>query len=341
MSVDATLGTLSANEAACVTGVPLQQVHRIIDIGLLGGAAEKRAGSRKVVRDGLVCIRLAHETTETLTLDGRRRLVRYLLDNPEAGAARDGNLSVDVRSMRKDVQRGLSRLARARRMMCADEAVLGGAPCIKGDAHTRARHRGDACQRRQRGGDRRGLPRADGGAGRGGEPLCPGLAASRPPPPPGPLAQRGAGRVGHVRSGRTVPDPVKFLIDECLSPSLATIARSRGFGQSTHVTWLGLRSRQDWALVRRAIRDGYVLVTNDRADFTALIERHRRHPGLICMTVAHGLMRLEVQTRLFELALAQCAGTDLTGQVLDVALTAQREVRVERYVSRAARSQRS
>ena len=134
---------------------------------------------------------------------------------------------------------------------------------------------------------------------------------------------------------------MKFLIDECLSPSLATIARSRGFGQSTHVTWLGLRSRQDWALVRRAIRDGYVLVTNDRADFTALIERHRRHPGLICMTVAHGLMRLEVQTRLFELALAQCAGTDLTGQVLDVALTAQREVRVERYVSRAARSQRS
>ena len=132
MSVDATLGTLSANEAACVTGVPLQQVHRIIDIGLLGRAAEKRAGSRKVVRDGLVCIRLAHETTETLTLDGRRRLVRYLLDNPEAGAARDGNLSVDVRSMRKDVQRGLSRLARARRMMCADEAVLGGAPCIKG-----------------------------------------------------------------------------------------------------------------------------------------------------------------------------------------------------------------
>ena len=130
---------------------------------------------------------------------------------------------------------------------------------------------------------------------------------------------------------------MKFLIDECLSPSLATIARRRGFGQSTHVTWLGLRSRQDWALVRRAIRDGYVLVTNDRADFTALIERHRRHPGLICMNVAHGLMSLEVQTRLFELALSQCADTDLTGQVLDVALTAGREVRVERYVSQPAR----
>ncbi len=66
---------------------------------------------------------------------------------------------------------------------------------------------------------------------------------------------------------------MKFLIDECLSPSLAVIARERGYPLSTHVTWLGLRARQDWALVRRAVADGYVLVTNDRADFTPLMER--------------------------------------------------------------------
>ena len=59
------------------------------------------------------------------------------------------------------------------------------------------------------------------------------------------------------------------------------------------------------------------------------------------MNVAHGLMSLEVQTRLFELALAQSAGTDLTGQVLDIALTAERAVRVERYASRPVRSRRS
>ena len=68
---------------------------------------------------------------------------------------------------------------------------------------------------------------------------------------------------------------MKFLIDECLSPTLATIARKRGFPQSTHVSWLGLSSRiaeieiqilqidarrveeaKDWLLVRRAIRTG-------------------------------------------------------------------------------------
>jgi predicted nuclease of predicted toxin-antitoxin system len=38
---------------------------------------------------------------------------------------------------------------------------------------------------------------------------------------------------------------VNFLLDECLSPDLVSIARARGHGESTHVTWLGLRSRKD------------------------------------------------------------------------------------------------
>ena len=124
---------------------------------------------------------------------------------------------------------------------------------------------------------------------------------------------------------------MKFLIDECLSPKLATIARTRGFPESTHITWLGLRSRQDWALVRRAVDDGYVLVTNDRADFTSLMEREPVHPGLVCVNMAHGLMSLAVQQALFEHALGRIADDDLAGQVLEVTLTADRTVRVDRY----------
>lgn len=42
---------------------------------------------------------------------------------------------------------------------------------------------------------------------------------------------------------------MKFLIDECLSPKLVAIARERGHGESTHVTWLGMRSRKPrWSL---------------------------------------------------------------------------------------------
>jgi predicted nuclease of predicted toxin-antitoxin system len=70
---------------------------------------------------------------------------------------------------------------------------------------------------------------------------------------------------------------VKFLIDECLSPELVALARARGFSESTHVTWLGMRSRKDWAIVRRAVEDGFVFVTNDSVDFRALYEREEIH----------------------------------------------------------------
>ena len=132
MSASTTDGTLSANEAACVTGVPLKQVHRIIDAGLLAAAASGGKRSRTLHHEGLVGLKLAHETTDLLTLDGRRRLVRYLLDHPHAGAARERGVSVDVRTMKGEVRKGLSMLARARDVVECDKAVLSGTPCIKG-----------------------------------------------------------------------------------------------------------------------------------------------------------------------------------------------------------------
>ena len=127
---------------------------------------------------------------------------------------------------------------------------------------------------------------------------------------------------------------MKFLIDECLSPTLAKIARECAFPESTHVTWIGLSSRPDWAVVRRAVADGYVVVTQDTADFTLLMERETTHPGLICMTVAHGLMSLDVQQALFAHVLARIADADLTGQVVEVALAADRSVRLDTSLSR-------
>ena len=76
-----------------------------------------------------------------------------------------------------------------------------------------------------------------------------------------------------------------------------------------------------------------MLVTNDRADFTALMEREQEHPGLVCVTVAHGLNSLDVQTGLFEHALTRLAGEDLAGRILEVALRTDRTVRVDLYPS--------
>ena len=132
MSSPFTVPSLSPNEAACVTGVPLKQVHRIIDAGLLGDAARGGNRARAIRRDGLVGLKLAHETTEVLTPEGRRRLVRFVLDHPQTIMARERHVSVDVRSVKCDVRKGLSLLAKAREVVSCDDAVLAGTPCIVG-----------------------------------------------------------------------------------------------------------------------------------------------------------------------------------------------------------------
>ena len=124
---------------------------------------------------------------------------------------------------------------------------------------------------------------------------------------------------------------MKFLIDECLSPQLVGLARERGHGESTHVTWLGLRSRQDWSIVRHAIDAGYVLVTNDTLDFTSLIRRESVHPGLVCLEVAPGLMSLQVQRQLFALALDRLGDSEPINEVLHVTLLKDQSVRIDRY----------
>lgn len=132
MTPDTGTPTLSPNEAACVTGIPLRQVHRIIDAGLLDGATSGGKRSRAVRHEGLIGLKLAHETTDMFTLVGRRKLVRYLLDHPDARAARARDVSVDLRTIKSEVRKGLSALAKARDAVVCDRAVLSGIPCIRG-----------------------------------------------------------------------------------------------------------------------------------------------------------------------------------------------------------------
>lgn len=123
---------LSANEAACVTDIPLRQVHRFIDAGLLGDAAKIGKGARIVPVTALVGLKLAEAMTGFLTLEGRRRLVRRLLDDPEANTIREDAVSVDVRPLKRKIQRGLANLETAKQTIAVDKEVLGGAPCFKG-----------------------------------------------------------------------------------------------------------------------------------------------------------------------------------------------------------------
>jgi len=123
---------------------------------------------------------------------------------------------------------------------------------------------------------------------------------------------------------------VKLLVDECLSPRLVLLARARDLPESTHVTWLGLSAKSDLIIARRAVADGFVLVTHNAGDFRAIYRRVDLHAGLICLHAAHGTMSLSLQERLFIAALEALRGMEPANQMLDVTSLRDGTIRVER-----------
>jgi uncharacterized protein (DUF433 family) len=123
---------LTANEAASVTRVPLKQVHRIIDAGLLLGRVETRRGSRVIVGSGLVGLRLAWLTADTLTPAARRRIVERAIATDAASVVAADPLKVDLKPIAAEVKIGLNRLRKAKAMVARDPAILGGQPVFAG-----------------------------------------------------------------------------------------------------------------------------------------------------------------------------------------------------------------
>lgn len=65
--------------------------------------------------------------------------------------------------------------------------------------------------------------------------------------------------------------------------------------------------------------------------FAALLGRQDVHAGLVCLNVAPGLMSLDVQKRLFALALDRIGNIEPINELLEVTLMEDRSVRIERY----------
>lgn len=123
---------LTANEAASVTRVPLKQVHRIIDAGLLRGRVEMRRGSRVIVGSGLVGLRLAWLTADTLTPTARRRIVERAIATDATSVVAADPLKVDLKPIAAEVKIGLNRLRKAKAMVARDPGILGGQPVFTG-----------------------------------------------------------------------------------------------------------------------------------------------------------------------------------------------------------------
>lgn len=123
---------LTANEAASVTRVPLKQVHRIIDAGLLAGRVETRKGTRVIVGSGLIGLRLAYLMAETLTPKARKRIVGEAILGNSTRAVSEDALTVTIAPIASEVEKGLETLERAKANVTIDPDVMGGAPCVRG-----------------------------------------------------------------------------------------------------------------------------------------------------------------------------------------------------------------
>jgi predicted nuclease of predicted toxin-antitoxin system len=73
---------------------------------------------------------------------------------------------------------------------------------------------------------------------------------------------------------------LRFLIDECLHPTLADVAHGAGH-EAHHVNFLGLASTKDHDLMPRILEGDFVFVTNTAADFRRLYQAQAIHAGLV------------------------------------------------------------
>ncbi len=132
---------------------------------------------------------------------------------------------------------------------------------------------------------------------------------------------------------------MKFLIDECPSPELTKLAHARGYGESSHIVWLGRAGLKDWELKPLILQDDWTFVTKNSVDFRGSAEKPGAkgqyadvaiHAGLICLNGPPG-MDLDMQLELFEQALDELeSDADLVNQVLEITMD-ESTIDIRRY----------
>ena len=97
---------------------------------------------------------------------------------------------------------------------------------------------------------------------------------------------------------------MRFLIDECLSIDLVSIASQAGH-EARHVVHVGKAGWKDWNVARHAAEGDFVLVTNNAGDFRRLYGTQPLHAGLVIIIPN---VNRAAQQQLFRAALDELAG---------------------------------
>lgn len=107
---------------------------------------------------------------------------------------------------------------------------------------------------------------------------------------------------------------MKFLIDECLSPALVTVANEAGH-EAYHVAHRGWSGLKDAQLREHLIEQDLILVTNNGSDLLVLLGAVELHPGLIVLL--ENVPR-EGQIAYFRAALGEIRSASLVNRVAEV-----------------------
>jgi predicted nuclease of predicted toxin-antitoxin system len=76
---------------------------------------------------------------------------------------------------------------------------------------------------------------------------------------------------------------MRFFIDECLSPVLASRLNETGLHDAVHPRDRGRLQDPDHKIVQDSIIDDRIIVTGNGRDFRLLLEYETLHPGLIIL----------------------------------------------------------
>ncbi len=76
---------------------------------------------------------------------------------------------------------------------------------------------------------------------------------------------------------------MQFFIDECISPQVAARLNESGEHYAVHPRDIGRRGDLDHVVLRNAIAEDRIIVTENARDFRGLVGREEIHPGLIIL----------------------------------------------------------
>ena len=80
---------------------------------------------------------------------------------------------------------------------------------------------------------------------------------------------------------------MQFFIDECISPQIAARLNESGHHSAVHPRDIGRRGDPDHVVLRNAIAEDRIIVTENARDFRGLVGKEELHPGLIILCLLY------------------------------------------------------